>query len=116
MIAPRGSSADLSQAGVDHQAVAIVDLHVCRIAEPGLFARPFVGQTRVRIGGRLVSRLPSRAGHLNDVIGTIRTDISASRGTGLNTNHSRLSEMGAILCECCSKSLFESWRLLLNDA
>src|SRR5258708_38348246 len=52
-----GLAAGLSQAGVDHQAVAIVHLHVPRVAEPGLFARPFAGQTRVRIGGRLVSRV-----------------------------------------------------------
>src|SRR6267378_360936 len=50
-----GLAAGLSQASVDHQAVAIIHLHVPRIAEPGLFARPFAGQARFRIGGRLVS-------------------------------------------------------------
>ena len=47
----------MSQAGVDHQAVAVVHLHVPGIAEPGLFARPFPGQARFRIGGRLMSRI-----------------------------------------------------------
>ena len=37
--------------------MAIVHLHVPGIAEPGLFARPFAGQARFRIGGRLVSRV-----------------------------------------------------------
>src|SRR5208337_5043016 len=50
-----GATAGLSQAGVDHQAVTIVHLHVARVAELGLFARPFACQTRFRIGGRLVS-------------------------------------------------------------
>jgi hypothetical protein len=37
--------------------VTIVHLHVPGIAEPGFFARPFAGQTRLRIGGRLMSRV-----------------------------------------------------------
>jgi hypothetical protein len=43
-------------AGVEHQAVAIVHIDVARVAELGLFARPFAGQARLRIGGRLMSR------------------------------------------------------------
>src|SRR5712671_6864942 len=52
-----GDAAGLSQASVDHQTVTIIHLHVPGIAEPGFFARPFAGQTRLRIGGRLVSRV-----------------------------------------------------------
>src|SRR5207302_6057009 len=45
----------LSQASVDHQSIAVLHQHVPEIAELGLFARPFTGQPRFRIGGRLVS-------------------------------------------------------------
>src|SRR5208337_1085316 len=49
-----GAAAGLSQPGVDHQAVAIVHLHVAGVTELGLFARPFAGQPCLGIGGRLV--------------------------------------------------------------
>src|SRR5271156_3983483 len=49
-----GLAAGLRQAGVDHQAVAIVHLHVPRVAELGLFARPFAGQDGFGIGARSV--------------------------------------------------------------
>src|SRR5271169_2244740 len=48
------AAAGLSQPGIDHQAVAIVHLHMPGVTELGLFARPFAGQARLRIGGRLV--------------------------------------------------------------
>ena len=49
------SAADVSQPGIDHQAVAIVHLHMPGIRKLGLFARPFAGQARLRIGSRSVS-------------------------------------------------------------
>src|SRR5712675_215466 len=45
----------LGQPGVNHQAVAIVHLHVPGVTELGLFARTFAGQPCLGIGSRSVS-------------------------------------------------------------